>query len=762
MASEKALVIVESPTKAKTIAKFLGKNYIVKSSFGHVRDLPEKGMGIDIANNFEPEYDITEKAKPKVADLKKALKESDIVYLATDEDREGEAIAWHLTHALNLKGKKTHRITFHEITPKAIEKSLTAPREIDLPLVDAQQARRVIDRLVGYKLSPFLWKKISYGLSAGRVQSVAVRLVVEREREIEAFKSIKYWSITADFEKSPATFQADMIKYAGEKIKKHGIDSAENADEMMRVARDEKYHVASIEEKTTKKSPFPPFTTSTLQQAANNKLNFSAKQTMQLAQKLYEGVTLGKKESIGLITYMRTDSLNLSADFISETQKYIKDTLPAEYSLDKERTFKNKSKNAQEAHEAIRPTSIYRTPESVRPYLEDRAFKLYKLIWERALATQLPEMIVNNRAVTISNQDKKIEFKANGATLKFDGFSRIYTVSVSENILPELSEKDPVDLKNIASKEHQTEPPARYTEASLIKVLEEYGIGRPSTYAPTLSTIQQRGYIIQEDKKLKPTDTAMFVNDLLVKYFPDIVDYQFTAKLEENFDEIAEGKHEWKQIVSDFYKPFEKNLLEQEKNVTDEKLEELSHEVCPECGSKLRLKKSRFGAFWGCSKYPECTYTKNNSKDAPEDNNKEPEKTGGKCPECGSDLVIKHGRFGKFIACSNYPTCKHTQPITMGIKCPECGLGEIVERKTKRGKLFYGCSNYPTCKFANWNKPYDKPCPKCDNTMFYDKKNMIKCIKCEYTMPNPEPTQTEKPMEENPGAEPEMDNNENE
>lgn len=762
MNNEKALVIVESPTKAKTIAKFLGKNYIVKSSFGHVRDLPDKGLGIDIEKNFEPEYEITEKGAPKVADLKKALKESDVVYLATDEDREGEAIAWHLTHALNLKGKKTHRITFHEITPKAIEKSLTAPREIDLPLVDAQQARRVIDRLVGYKLSPFLWKKISYGLSAGRVQSVAVRLVVEREREIEAFKSIKYWSITADFDKDNTIFQADLIKFNNEKIKKHGIDSADLAKTMLDTAKEREYHISKIEEKTTKKSPLPPFTTSTLQQAANNKFNFSAKQTMQLAQKLYEGVTLGKKESIGLITYMRTDSLNLSSDFISEAQKYIKDTLPPEYSLDKERTFKNKSKNAQEAHEAVRPTSIYRTPESVRPYLEDRAFKLYKLIWERALATQLPEMIVNNRAVTICDAKEEIEFKANGATLKFDGFSRIYSVSVSENILPNLTEKEIVALKDINSKEHKTEPPARYTEASLIKVLEEYGIGRPSTYAPTLSTIQQRGYIVQEDKKLKPTDTAMYVNDLLVKYFPDVVDFQFTAKLEENFDEIAEGKHEWKQIVGDFYKPFEKNLLEQEKNVTDEKLEELSHEICPECGSKLRLKKSRFGAFWGCSKYPECKYLKNSSKDTPEDNSKEPEKTGGKCPLCQSDLVVKHGRFGKFIACSNYPTCKHTQPITMGIKCPECGLGEIVERKTKRGKLFYGCSNYPTCKFASWNKPYDKPCPKCDNTMFYDKKDMIKCIKCEYTMKNPDPKPLEEPIQENNAPDPEMENHENE
>lgn len=762
MVSKKALVIVESPTKAKTIAKFLGRNYIVKSSFGHVRDLPDKGLGIDIANNFEPEYEITKKGAPKVADLQKALKESDTVYLATDEDREGEAIAWHLTKALNLKGKKTHRITFHEITPKAIEKSLLEPRDIDQKLVDAQQARRVIDRLVGYKLSPFLWKKVSYGLSAGRVQSVAVRLVVEREREIQEFKSIKYWSITADFEKDGTIFQAEMIKYNNEKIKKHGINSAELAQSMLENAKQRKYHINNIEEKTTKKSPFPPFTTSTLQQAANNKFNFSAKQTMQLAQKLYEGVTLGNKESIGLITYMRTDSLNLSSDFIKETQKYIKENLPAEYSLNKERTFKNKNKNAQEAHEAIRPTSIYRTPESVRPYLEDRAFKLYKLIWERALATQLPEMIINNRTVTINDEKAEIEFKTNGATLKFDGFSRIYSVSINENILPALNENETVNLKNLISKEHQTEPPPRYTEASLIKVLEEYGIGRPSTYAPTLSTIQQRGYIIQEEKKLKPTDTAMFVNDLLVKYFPDIVDFQFTAKLEEDFDEIANGKHQWKQIVSNFYKPFEKNLLEQEKNITDEKLEELSHEVCPECGSKLRLKKSRFGAFWGCSNYPKCKYTKNNSSDAPEDNNKEPEKTGDQCPECNSDLVIKHGRFGKFIACSNYPTCKHTQPITMRIKCPECSLGEIVERKTKRGKFFYGCSNYPTCKFASWDKPYDKPCPKCDNTMFYQKKGMIKCIRCEYTMPNPEPTQRETQTIKNPKVKTETNNNNNE
>lgn len=731
----KSLVIVESPTKAKTIAKFLGKEYIVKSSYGHIRDLPKKDLAVDVDNGFMPTYIIPDTAQKRVKDLKADLKDVDTVYLATDEDREGEAISWHLTQALNLKGKKVERIAFHEITKRAILEALEHPRKLNLDLVDAQQARRVVDRLVGYKLSPFLWKKISYGLSAGRVQSVAVRLVVEREREIRAFNPIKYWEIEGMFEINKNEIKADLFQYKKEKLNKQNLNSAEEAANILADLKDRQYKIASIKQKQSKKQALPPFTTSTLQQAANNKLNFSAKQTMMVAQKLYEGIRIGKEGSVGLITYMRTDSLNLSDLFLEEARQYIKENFEASYSIAAPRHFKNKSKGAQEAHEAIRPTSAMRDPESIKVYLDDKQYKLYKLIWQRAVASQMADMLTDSTTVDITDKDEIAIFRAKASVVKFDGYSKIYPVNVSENILPSLDEKDPVELKDIKSSEHETKPPARYTEASLVKVMEEYGIGRPSTYAPTINTIQVRGYIVKEEKKLAPTDISFVINDLLVKHFEQIVDYKFTAKLEDDFDEIAQGKEVWTEVVGDFYKPFIKNLEKKEEEVTKEEIVDLCDEVCPECGAKLLIKKSRFGAFWGCSNYPECNYIRNATGSAGSNEERmEPTETGEKCPECKNPLVMKNGRFGKFIACSNYPECKFTKPVTLGIKCPECGEGEIAERKSKNGRFFYSCSRYPDCKYSIWNKPYEKqPCPECKKGMLvWKKKDTVECLECKH------------------------------
>ena len=734
----KSLVIVESPTKAKTIQKFLGRDYIVKSSYGHIRDLPKKELAVDVDNDFMPTYVIPEKAEKRVKELKSHLKDVDTVYLATDEDREGEAISWHLQQALNLKGKKIHRIAFHEITKRAILEALENPRDLNLDLVDAQQARRVVDRLVGYKLSPFLWKKISYGLSAGRVQSVAVRLVVEREREIQAFNPVKYWEIHGMFDINKNDIKANLFQYKDVKYNKQNLNSAEDAEKMIADLKDRKYQIESITKKQTKKKALPPFTTSTLQQAANNKLNFSAKQSMMIAQKLYEGIRIGKEGSVGLITYMRADSLNLSDLFLEEAHKYIKENFDKTYSIDKPRVFKNKSKGAQEAHEAIRPTSALRDPESVKEYLDDKQYKLYKLIWQRAVASQMADMLTDSTTVNIVDEEKIVLFRAKASVVNFEGYSKVYPVKVSENMLPSLDEKDPVKLNTLESSEHETKGPARFTEATLVKVLEEHGIGRPSTYAPTINTIQVRGYIVKEEKRLAPTDIAFVINDLLVQHFEQIVDYAFTAKLEDDFDEIAHGKEVWNEVVGNFYKPFIENLEKKSEEVTKETIIDLCNETCPDCGEKLLIKKSRFGAFWGCSKYPECTYIRNaTGKAGTSEERMEPTETGEKCPECKKPLVMKSGRFGKFIACSDYPECKFTKAVTMGIKCPDCGKGEIAERKTKTGKTFWSCERYPDCKFSTWNKPYEKQpiCSKCKKgLMVWKKKGVVECLECKEQM----------------------------
>lgn len=700
----KNLVIVESPTKAKTITKFLGKDFMVESSFGHVRDLPKKELGVDVENNFQPKYEIPVKAKKQIKKLKELAAKADTIILAPDEDREGEAIAWHLTKALNLKDKKIQRISFHEITKSAIAEALKNPRDINMNLVNAQQARRILDRLVGYKLSPFLWKKVARGLSAGRVQSVAVRLVAEKEKEIQAFKEAEYWSIEADLAKDKQKFTAQLIKEKGKTIKKLDIKDDKQAQSILDNLKNANYQIIEIEKKEKKRQPPVPFTTSTLQQEASRKFGFSAKQTMMLAQRLYEGIELGSQGSVGLITYMRTDSLNLSNYSLDNIREYINNEIGKDYLPDQAKFYKTKSKGAQEAHEAIRPTNINNTPKKIKNYLEPRQYKLYKLIWERTLACQMNPAIMDSTRVDIEAGDYM--FRANGSIIKFPGFLKIYTTTVKENILPELKTEDVLNLITLKKDQHFTQPPARYSEASLIKALEEYGIGRPSTYAPTLSTIQDRNYVKKnEDKKLQPTEVGILVNDLLVEHFPEIVDYNFTAKMEKDLDEIAAGKKKWQPLIENFYNPFIANLKIKEKEIDKKELtEEKTDLKCDKCGSAMIIKMGRFGKFLACSNYPEC---KNTQPLMVTKEEQEAQETDEKCLECGHKLVVKMGRFGKFLACSDYPNCKFTKQITKGtgIKCPECKEGEIVIKKSKRGKIFWACDRYPDCEYATWENP---------------------------------------------------------
>jgi DNA topoisomerase-1 len=739
------LVIVESPTKAKTISQFLGKNFTVKSSYGHVRDLPVKEMGVDIEHNFAPQYIIPGKAVDRVAELKRLAKKSDGVILATDEDREGEAISWHLVEALGLNDSKSYklkpksysRIAFHEITKSAIEKALENPREIDLNLVDAQQARRILDRLVGYELSPFLWKKIRKGLSAGRVQSVALRFIVEREREIEKFKTEGFWAISATLKpKTGENFAADLVEKNGEKIekiqslklfagnyksKKTIIDSQKLADATTAELDKSKFKVESIEKKETSRSPLPPFTTSTLQQSAINSLGFSSKLTMSVAQKLYEK---------GFITYMRTDSLNLSLESMLAAKKIITSLYGDKYALANPRFFKTKSKGAQEAHEAIRPSYPDQTPENLTDKLEPREQKLYSLIWKRMLASQMPSAIFDSMKVDISAAGEKNKYllRANGSAIKFEGYLKVYgdKKPATENILPPLSEKDSLDLVKINAEQKSTSPPPRYSEAALVKVLEENGIGRPSTYAPTISTIIERSYVEKnEEKKLFPLEIGMVVNDLLVEHFSEIVDIKFTANVEEEFDEIAEGKMEWAPMIKEFYVPFHKRLLEKSKAVKKEDFQEKLDRNCPDCGAGLIVKFGRFGKFIACSNYPNCKHTEKTDEEKKLDKENE----GHICKICGAPMAVKRGRFGAFLGCSNYPECKNIKRIEnkTGVVCPKCLKGDIIERKTKTGRIFYGCNQYPDCDFSLWNKPTGEKCPKCDSLLVFAAKGKSRC-----------------------------------
>ncbi|HVZ11015.1 MAG TPA: type I DNA topoisomerase [Candidatus Paceibacterota bacterium] len=705
------LIIVESPTKAKTISKFLKGDYVVKSSFGHIRDLPKSKLGIDVDHGFEPKYLVPAKAKKIVTELKADAKQADHVILATDPDREGEAIAWHLSQALGLDGpitsKKVERVVFHEITKPAIEEAIANPRGIDEHLVDAQQARRILDRLVGYKLSPFLWKKVRSGLSAGRVQSVAVRLIVEREREIQKFVPQEYWSIEAVLakENEDKTFKARLVKIGDKVLDRLAVKDAAQAKQITDELAGAAYTVLEVTKKEVRRNPAAPFTTSTLQQEASRKLGFSAKQTMTLAQKLYE---------TGIITYMRTDSLNISSIALAQAQDVIRDQFGPEYTLESPRFYQNKSKGAQEAHEAIRPTDLSRLPDSLPAAMDPGQRKLYDLIWKRTLACQMQAAVLDQTAVDIGAGDK-YAFRANGQVVKFDGFIRVYTETRDEGEqsdaeeyedgqLPELQAKELLKFLELLKDQHFTEPPARYTDATLVKTLEAAGVGRPSTYAPTLATIQDRGYVEKEDKKYKPTEIGFLVNDMLVEHFPEVIDINFTSHIEEEFDEIAEGKIAWVPVIREFYEPFSKNLAEKVESV--EKLTEVSDVPCAHCGKMMIIKFGRFGKFLVCPDDPKITQPL--PEEAAKIKELEEKTKDERCPICGKPMAVKRGRFGYFLGCVDYPTCKGIRKILnkTGFKCPNCQTGDIVEKKSRgRGKPFYACSRWPDCNFIMSAKP---------------------------------------------------------
>ncbi|MEI7620602.1 MAG: type I DNA topoisomerase [Candidatus Falkowbacteria bacterium] len=725
------LIIVESPTKAKTISKFLGSAYKVESSFGHIRDLPVSTMGVDIEHDFQPSYVVPDKAKKNLNNLKKLAEKADEIILASDEDREGEAIAWHLSEALKLDSKKAKRIVFHEITKAAILGALEHPRVIDQRLVDAQQARRILDRLVGYELSPFLWKKVARGLSAGRVQSVAVRLIVEREREIKAFNCEEYWSITGDFSKTEdkaVKFSADLNKISGKTVEKMFIKNQEQADAIVNSLNDAKYEVSKVEYKDSKKKAPTPFTTSTLQQTANRFLGFSAKQTMMVAQKLYEQ---------GFITYMRTDSQNLSAKFITDAYEYLIKELGKDYAIAGGQVFKTKSKNAQEAHEAVRPTEVSNNPEDLKAKLDPNQYRLYKLIWQRSVATQMPPALLAVTVIDIAALDTPYSFRASGQVLKFEGYLKIYPESTKDQTMPNLVGGDKLNLEKLGGTQHFTAPPARYSDAGLVKEMEKYGIGRPSTYAPTISTIIDRNYVFRDDKKrLAPTEIAFVVIDLLVAHFHHIVDYKFTAEMENNLDEVAVGKKDWVPVIADFYNPFHKNLEEKYKEVNKENImpEETSSEVCDKCGSPMIVKTGRYGKFLACSNYPACKNIKSSGEPkpgmvvSPEAEAKlkalQEKFVGIICDKCGSAMTVKNGKFGPFLACTAYPGCKNLKNIpeddAVKVTCPACGKGEIVKKFSRRG-AFYACSAYPDCKNAYWGKPTGEKCPECQSLLIEDK-----------------------------------------
>ncbi|MEK9156000.1 MAG: type I DNA topoisomerase [Patescibacteria group bacterium] len=714
------LVIVESPAKAKTIEKYLGKDFKVLASFGHVRDLPQKELGVDIKNDFVPDYQIVPKVKKVISELKKAANNAGSIYLATDLDREGEAISWHLLYALKIKpdDSRVKRIVFSEITKSAIERAVAQPRGIDLRLVDAQQARRVLDRLVGYKLSPLLWRKVKSGLSAGRVQSVAVRLIVEREREIRGFKPREYWVLAVDLSKinDDQIFRAFLIEWDGKSVGKLDIKDKKTAEEIKRALKDANYKVLAVEKREAERRPAAPFITSTLQMEASRKLGFSAKQTMMLAQKLYEN---------GHITYMRTDSTNLSTEAVKAIRGIISSRFGAAYLPAVSQTYHTKTKRAQEAHEAIRPTHFDPPAGGEKVSSDAREQKLYDIIWRRTLASQMRPAVFEVIDARISPETKeKFVFLAKGERLFFDGFIRLYTEGKDDEIeasggeLPQLANNEKLECHNLIADQKFTEPSKRYTEATLVKKLESLGIGRPSTYAPTISTIQDRGYVVSEQKRLLPTEIAEIVTDLLIKHFADIVDYQFTAKMEDELDDVAEGKREWVPVIRDFYEPFAKNLSAKNKEIDKSDIVpvEETKEKCPECGKPIVIRLGRFGKFMACSGYPECKFSKPLESKAEKKSSlvvddgevqKLSEAEGEKCEKCSSRMIIKEGRFGKFLACENYPKCKNTKSIVekFGQKCPECQEGEVIQRRTKKGRVFWGCSRYPKCKYATWEDP---------------------------------------------------------
>lgn len=681
------LVIVESPAKAKTIERYLGKKYKVSASLGHLRDLPRSQMGVDTENNYEPKY-ITIRGKgPILQELKKEAKKAKKIYLAADPDREGEAIAWHLSHQLGIDIESDCRVVFNEITKDAIKESFKHPRPINTDLVDAQQARRILDRLVGYNISPILWKKVKKGLSAGRVQSVALRLIIDRENEINAFIPEEYWSITAQFTKDKKTFEGAFFGDADEKIK---LTNKEQVEKIINSLNPDEFEVSKVVKKERKRNPAAPFTTSSLQQEAARKLNFRARKTMMLAQQLYEGIAIGKEGTVGLITYMRTDSTRISDTAKDEVKSFIQTMYGEEFVSKAERKAKAGT-NTQDAHEAVRPTSAMRPPEAMKAFLSRDQHRLYKLIWERFVASQMAPAILDTVTADLMNGD--VRFRSSGSQVKFPGFMKVYIEGEDdqqeekENILPPLEEGERLAYDDIDPKQHFTQPPPRYSEARLVKTLEELGIGRPSTYAPTLDTIQKRGYVTLDAKRFIPTELGEIVHQAVNQYFPDIIDIEFTAQMEQRLDDVEEGSVEWRKVIDEFYRDFEKHV-----EVADAEME------------KIEIKD---------------------------------EPAGEDCEKCGAPMVFKMGRYGKFMACSNFPDCRNTKAIIkpIGVKCPKCKEGEVVERKSKTKRIFFGCDQYPECDYVSWDKPIARPCPKCESTLVekrLKKGVQIQCTECDY------------------------------
>ncbi|HBY60711.1 MAG TPA: type I DNA topoisomerase [Solibacterales bacterium] len=780
----KALVIVESPAKAKTIGKYLGKNFTVKASLGHIKDLPKKDLAVDVEHDFRPRYEIIEGKKKLIDELKKAAKQADTVYLAADPDREGEAICYHLQE--ELAGRKEGerqvvRVMFNEITQNAIRKAFEKPMAVNVHLVDAQQARRVLDRLVGYKISPLLWDKVRRGLSAGRVQTVALRLIVEREREIRAFQKREYWTIDVHLSaQKPPVLKAHLAKRNGENVE---IADETASQQIVDALVDASYLVRSVATKEKRRNPVPPFITSTLQQEAARKLRFSVKRTMMIAQRLYEGVEIGKEGSVGLITYMRTDSTRVSEDALREVREFVGNRYGERYLPEKPNYYRSK-KDAQDAHEAIRPTSAMRTPDEIEKFVSEDELKLYRLIWMRFVASQMNPAVFDQTTIEVTAQGRdgaEFLFRATGSVPKFDGFLAVYEEGKDQKDeeddelkakLPAVTAGEKLRFKSIEPEQHFTEPPPRFTEATLVKELEADGVGRPSTYASILSTIQEREYVKKEGGKFVPTELGMVVTDLLLESFNDIFDVRYTARMEEELDEIEDGKRDWIEALAEFYDKFKTDLeraevemrnikrMEQPTDIVCEKCgkpmvikwgkhgsflactgypecsntrqlalelpdidkadsitEQDAEEYCENCGRTMVLKKGRFGTFYACSGYPDCKTTKQiggqqKKQDVPLDED---------CPKCGSKLSLKYGRFGEFTSCSNYPKCKYVKQKTIGVKCPQCSEGEIIERRSKRGKTFYGCNRYPECDFVAWNKPVAEQCPECSNPYLLEK-----------------------------------------
>lgn len=744
---ERALVIVESPAKSKTIKKILGDSFTIEASFGHIRDLPKKGMGFDAAKDFEPTFEIIPEKKKVVTKLNEVAKKCDKIYLASDPDREGEAIAWHVRQVLKVPDSKIHRIEFNEITPKAVRYAVDHPRDVDMDRVRAQHTRQILDKLVGFKISPVLWDKLkNYKLSAGRVQSVALRLIVEREEEIENFTPVEYWSIMAELDKDGAIVEAELTKYKDKKIEIHNEQEAQEIVDFLS-AKSTKYTVSKIAERETQRKPSAPFITSTLQREASSKLGYGVSKTMQVAQKLYEGIELGDEGSVGLITYMRTDSVRISDDAQADAKDFITNTYgPEYYPTEPNNYVKATKKNVQDAHEAIRPSYSNRTPESIKKYLTSEQYKLYNLIWSRFMSSQMANAKVANRSVEIEAGDYTL--RLGSSKILFDGYLKIYqTTEEDENdensvdakkTIPDFKKGENLTCKKVNPKQHFTQPPPRYSEASLVKALEERGIGRPSTYASIITKIQTRLYVEKIDKALAPTLLGKTVCGQLVEHFTDIMDYKFTADMEDKLDKIADKKAIWNKILKDFYTPFMKTVEDAKENMGHVQVK--SDEVCPNCGLPMVVKNGRYGQFLGCSGYPECKTMKpisGGDQIAPE-----PEKTDVKCEKCGGEMVIKTGPYGRYYQCLD-DKCKFRKGILIstGVKCGKEGCeGEIVQRKSRFGKIFYGCNKYPDCDFVLWAAPTGEKCPECKSLLvkkFLKRGNMIACSKKECTYKRP-------------------------